>query len=156
MRIFQANSPDHVEEARTLFREYEAGLGISLCFQNFDQELAALPGDYTPPDGRLLLCELDYMLAGCIALRKLEPGVCEMKRLYVRSAFRGRGLGKSMVSTIIHEARALGYQRMRLDTLPGRMDEAIALYRTLGFKEIEPYYQNPSPETLYMELDLQS
>jgi len=154
MRLLQAASFDQVQEARKLFQEYEARVGISLCFQNFAQELANLPGDYQPPDGRLFLCELDDGIAGCIALRKLEPGVCEMKRLYVRPEFRGKGLGREMVTTIIHEARELGYERMRLDTLPGRMDEAIALYRALGFKEIEPYYQNPTPDTLYMELDL--
>jgi putative acetyltransferase len=156
MATVQANSPDQIKEARILFREYENGLGISLCFQNFEQELANLPGDYKPPDGRLLLCEHDGLVAGCIALRKLESGVCEIKRLYVRPAFRGKGLGKFLVKTIIHEAREIGYERMRLDTLPGRMDDAIALYRSMGFKEIEPYYQNPAPETLYMELDLQS
>ena len=154
MRIFQANSPSEVQEAQNLFREYEAGLGISLCFQNFEQELANLPGDYQPPDGRLLLCELNNAVGGCIALRKLDQGICEMKRLYVRPEFRGKGLGKALVLTIIHEAAQLGYERMRLDTLPGRMDGAIALYRALGFKEIEPYYQNPAPETLYMELAL--
>jgi putative acetyltransferase len=156
MPTVQANSPAQIEEARTLFREYETGLGISLCFQNFEQELANLPGDYNPPDGRLLLCEHDGLVAGCIALRKLEPGVCEMKRLYIRPTFRGKGLGKFLVNTIIHEASEMGYQSMRLDTLPGRMDDAIKLYRSLGFKEIAPYYENPSPETLYMELTLQS
>lgn len=154
MRLVQAGTSDQIEEARKLFREYETGLGISLCFQNFAQELANLPGDYQPPDGRLFLCESDGLVAGCIAMRNLKPGICEMKRLYVRPEFRGKGLGKSMVTAIIHEGRELGYERMRLDTLPGRMDEAIALYRTIGFKEIEPYYQNPSPETLYMELEL--
>jgi putative acetyltransferase len=156
MRTLQAISPDQIQEARTLFREYETGLGISLCFQNFEQEVANLPGDYQPPDGRLLLCERDGSVAGCVALRKLEPGICEMKRLYIRPDFRGKGLGKSMVKTIIQEARELGYKNMRLDTLPGRMDYAISLYRSLGFREIAPYYENPAPETLYMELNLQS
>lgn len=156
MRTVQAISPDQIQEARTLFREYETGLGISLCFQNFEQEVANLPGDYQPPHGRLLLCEHDGSVAGCIALRKLEPGTCEMKRLYIRPDFRGKGLGKSIVKAIIQEARELGYKNMRLDTLPGRMDEAISLYRSLGFREIAPYYENPAPETLYMELNLQS
>lgn len=156
METLQANSPAQIQEARTLFREYETGLGISLCFQNFEQELANLPGDYKPPDGRLLLCEHNDAIAGCVALRKLEPDICEMKRLYIRPDFRGKGLGTFMVKAIIQEAEAIGYKSMRLDTLPGRMDDAIALYRSLGFKEIAPYYTNPSPETLYMELNLQS
>lgn len=154
LRIFNASSSGDIEEARKLFREYEAGLGISLCFQNFEQELANLPGDYKQPDGRLFLCEVNERIAGCIALRKLEPGICEMKRLYVRQDFRGQGLGKALVTAVIYEAARLGYERMRLDTLPGRMDDAIVLYRSFGFKEIDPYYQNPAPETLYMELAL--
>ncbi len=154
MRIFQANTQDDIENARALFEEYAAGLGISLCFQNFDRELANLPGDYAPPDGRLLLAVEDDQLAGCIALRKLEPGVCEMKRLFLRPAYRGRGLGSVLVKSIIDEARKLGYTRMRLDTLPGRMDQAIALYRSIGFVEIQPYYENPVEGAKFMELEL--
>jgi putative acetyltransferase len=155
MRIFQANSDEDIRQARALFEEYAAGLGISLCFQNFDRELAILPGDYAPPDGRLLLAVEDNQLAGCIALRKLaEPGVCEMKRLFLRPAYRGKGLGRVLVESIIEEARKLGYTHMRLDTLPGRMDQAIALYQSIGFVEIEPYYENPVEDAKFMQLKM--
>ena len=153
-QIFDAQSDEDIQQARSLFEEYASGLGISLCFQNFDQELKNLPGDYAPPDGRLLLATQDNQLAGCVALRKLEPGVCEMKRLFLRPAYRGRGLGKVLVESIIDEARKLGYIRMRLDTLPGRMDKAIALYRSIGFVEIGPYCENPVEGAKFMELDL--
>lgn len=154
MQIFQAGSDDDIQKARTLFEEYAAALGISLCFQNFDQELQNLPGDYAPPDGRLLLAIEDGQLAGCIALRTLEPGVCEMKRLFLRPAYRGKGLGRVLVDSIIDEARNLGYTHMRLDTLPGRTDKAIALYRSFGFQEIGPYRENPVAGAKFMELDL--
>ena len=154
MHIVEANTHEDVDHARTLFKEYEAGLGISLCFQNFDHELKNLPGDYAPPDGRLLLAkDDDDQIAGCIAMRQHSPGICEMKRLFVRPAYRSTGLGRVLVNTIIDEARKLGYTHMRLDTLPGRMDKAIALYRSIGFVDIEPYYT--SLETAkFMELDL--
>lgn len=154
LRIFQANYADDVQRARTLFEEYASGLGFSLCFQGFDQELANLPGDYAPPDGRLLLAEEGDELAGCIAMRKLEPHVCEMKRLFLRPAYRGRGLGRALVQSIIDEARKLGYTFMRLDTVPGRMDDAIALYRSIGFVEIGPYCENPVEGAKFFELDL--
>ena len=154
LRIFQANSDEDVQQARALFEEYAAGLGISLCFQNFDRELANLPGDYAPPDGRLLLATEDDQLAGCIAMRKLGPGVCEMKRLFLRPAYRGKGLGRVLVESIIDEARRLGYTHMRLDTMPGRMDQAIALYQSIGFVEIEPYYDNPVEDAKFMQLEL--
>ena len=154
MRIFQANTPEDIEHARSLFEEYATGLGFSLCFQNFDQELKNLPGDYAPPDGRLLLAAEDDQLAGCIALRKLEPGVCEMKRLFLRPAYRGRGLGRLLVESLISEARNLGYTRMRLDTIPGKMDAAIALYHSFGFVEIGPYCENPVEGAKFMELNL--
>lgn len=154
MRIFQANTQEDIERARGLFEEYAKGIGISLCFQNFDQEVKNLPGNYAPPDGRLLLATEDDQLAGCIAMRKLEPGVCEMKRLFLRPAFRGQGLGKLLVESIISEARKLGYTRMRLDTLPGRMDKAIALYHSIGFVEIGPYCENPVEGAKFMELNL--
>ena len=137
-----------------MFTEYETSLNISLCFQNFDEEMKGLPGKYAPPDGRLLLVTVNDELAGCIALRKLSPGVCEMKRLFVRPAFRSHGLGRVLVETIIDEARKLGYTHMRLDTLPGLMDKAIALYYSFGFVDIEPYYRNPVEGAKFMELEL--
>jgi len=156
MNLIQAETSEQIEQARELFKEYEASLGINLCFQNFEKELANLPGDYVPPSGRLLLAVAGKTVAGCIALRKIGEGVCEMKRLFVRSDFRGKGLGRQLVETIVRAAKEIGYERMRLDTLPGKMDEAIALYRSLGFKEIEPYYGNPVPGAKFMELELVS
>jgi len=153
-QIFQATTDEHINAARTLFEEYAASLGFSLCFQNFDQELANLPGDYAPPSGRLLLAIEDDQLAGCIALRKLSDGVCEMKRLFVRPTHRATGLGRFLVASIIDEARMLGYTRMRLDTIPGKMDKAIALYQSIGFVEIEPYCKNPVEGAKFMELKL--
>jgi len=113
-----------------------------------------LPGDYAAPDGRLLLAEENGELAGCIALRKLGGASCEIKRLFLRPAFRGQGLGRVLVESIIDEARKLGYTYMRLDTIPGPMDKAIALYRSMGFVEIAPYYENPVAGAKFMELDL--
>jgi len=154
LRITQATTSNDLEEARTLFKEYEAGLGISLCFQSFDQELANLPGDYAPPQGRLLLAREHDQLLGCIALRPVGPTTCEMKRLFVRPEYRARGLGRVLVEAIIEEARKIGYASMRLDTLPSKMDRAIALYRSIGFVEIPPYYNTPVDTTTFMELDL--
>ncbi|HEV8524810.1 MAG TPA: GNAT family N-acetyltransferase [Terriglobales bacterium] len=155
MSILQATAPQQIAEVRALFLEYAQSLGFSLCFQSFDQEVADLPGDYAPPTGRLLLAEYEGRPAGCVALHKLEDGVCEMKRLYVRPEFRGHALGRRLAEAVIAEARAIGYQRMRLDTIADRMREAVALYRTLGFKEIAPYRPNPIASALYMELSLQ-
>ena len=154
MEFVQAQSPEEIEIARELFREYAAGLNIDLCFQNFDQEVDGLPGNYAPPRGRLLLAIEDQQVAGCIALRRYDDGACAMKRLYVRPEFRGQGLGKKLVTTLIDVARQSGYARILLDTLPGKMDEAIALYRLLGFREIAPYYNNPVEGALFMELSL--
>jgi len=158
-RIEQAHSPAQIEQARELFLEYAQSLGFSLCFQNFDKELADLPGDYIPPDGRLLLAESDGKLAGCVALHRLasaslEANICEMKRLYVRPGFRGRSLGRKLADRIIAEARQIGYTHMRLDTVSGKMDRAIAMYREMGFREIASYRENPMPGVLYMELIL--
>lgn len=154
MKLIQANTPAEIKTARELFEEYAAWLEISLCFQNFDQELAGLPGDYAPPGGRLLLAIADDQIAGCVALRKIGDGTCEMKRLFLRSAFRGRGLGRKLAEAIIAEARQIGYERLRLDTLPGRMDQAIGIYRSLGFRETPPYYENPVESATFMELIL--
>ena len=152
-QILPAASPEDVAEARALFREYAQGLGVDLGFQDFDRELASLPGDYAPPAGRLLLARVGDRIAGCVALRALEPGVCEMKRLYARPGFRGQGVGRALAHAVIAAGRAAGYARMRLDTLPS-MTEAIPLYRSLGFRSIAPYRANPVPGTLFLELDL--
>jgi putative acetyltransferase len=127
---------------------------MNLCFQNFEQELAGLPGHYAPPDGRLLLAEHEGQLAGCVALHKWESGICEMKRLYLRPSFRGKGLGRVLAETIIAEARDIGYQRMRLDTIEPIMKDAVEMYRKLGFREIAPYRPNPIAGAMYMELHL--
>lgn len=154
LTILQAESAAQIAQARDLFLEYAQSLGFSLCFQNFDKELAGLPGDYAPPAGRLLLAMHDDKLAGCVALHKLEAGICEMKRLYLRSQFRGKGLGRILAERIISDARQIGYQRMRLDTVEPVMKDAVAMYRRLGFKEIAPYCANPIAGALYMELRL--
>ncbi len=153
-KIFQAETLAHIAGARDLFLEYAKTLGFDLCFQNFDNELATLPGDYSPPRGRLLIAECEGALVGCVALRPREPGICEMKRLYLRPAFRGKGLGRILAERIISEARQIGYQHMRLDTVEPVMKDALAMYRKLGFKEIAPYCENPMPGAIYMELRL--
>ena len=155
MTIVEAASIEDVESARSLFKEYAAWLDVDLCFQNFDQELANLPADYAPPGGCLLLGFDDGQLAGCVALRKSDrEGLCEMKRLFLRAAFSGKGSGRQLAEAVIQKARNLGYKRMCLDTMPGRMERAASLYRALGFKEIEPYYNSPIPDTKFMELVL--
>jgi putative acetyltransferase len=154
LNFAQAESPSQVAQARELFLEYAQSLGFSLCFQNFDKELAELPGDYAPPEGRLLLAECEGTLAACVALHKLAPDTCEMKRLYLRPQFRAKGLGRALAERIIAEARQIGYRRMRLDTVEPVMRDAVMLYRKLGFKEIAPYRPNPVDGAMYMELDL--
>ena len=154
LHLEQAEAPEQIALARTLFQEYGASLGFSLCFQNFDKELAGLPGDYAPPTGRLLMAYLDSEPAGCVALHEFAAGISEMKRLYVRPAFRGKRVGLALAKGIIEAAREIGYERMRLDTVPSEMADAVKMYGRLGFKEIAPYRVNPQPGTLYMELDL--
>jgi putative acetyltransferase len=154
VKIFPAEFATHIDQARELFLEYAKSLGFSLCFQNFDREVAALPGSYAPPAGRLFLAECDGQLAGCVALRKLEESICEMKRLYVRPQFRGKRLGRMLTDRILAEARQIGYGRMRLDTVEPVMKDAVAMYRKMGFREIAPYCSNPIAGALYMELRL--
>ena len=152
--LTQAESPAQIAQARELFLEYAQSLGFNLCFQNFDKELAELPGDYAPPEGRLLLAEYEGQLAGCVALHKLDPQICEMKRLYLRQQFRGKGLGRILADRIIAEARQIGYERMRLDTVEPVMKDAVAMYRKIGFRQIAPYRANPIAGAMYMELQL--
>ena len=160
----QAASATELEEVRELFREYASSLEISLCFQNFEEELATLPGKYAAPRGRLILAlEQDSepgaaqrgsssgQAAGCVGLRPLEPGVCEMKRLFVRPTWRGMGLGRLLAEKIISAAAEIGYRRVRLDTLDS-LKPAIELYRSLGFRRIAPYYENPNDRVVFMEL----
>jgi ribosomal protein S18 acetylase RimI-like enzyme len=152
--ITEAGSPEDMAAARDLFTEYAAWLGFPLRFQGFEDELATLPGKYASPAGRLLLARCAGLLAGCGAMRPLEPGLCEMKRLYVRPQFRGRRLGLMLAEQLIADAKAAGYDFMRLDTLPRRMADADRMYRSLGFYEIPAYYSNPQPEVCYLELRL--
>jgi putative acetyltransferase len=152
--IAQAQSLRQIELVHELFLEYAQSLSFSLCFQGFDQELAGLPGNYALPEGRLLLAEFGTDSAGCVALHKLDSTACEMKRLYVRPKFRGKGIGRALVETIVTEARSIGYQRMRLDTVEPMMKDAVGLYRHLGFQDIAAYRSNPIAGALYMELPL--
>jgi putative acetyltransferase len=154
LTITQAESAAQIAQIRELFLEYANSLGFSLCFQNFDQELATLPGDYGPPSGRLLLAVYEGQLAGCAALHPLDREICEMKRLYLRPPFRGKGLGRVLTQRVLQDACAIGYRRVRLDTVGPVMKDAVAMYRRMGFQEIAPYRTNPMPGTLYMELDL--
>jgi ribosomal protein S18 acetylase RimI-like enzyme len=153
MTLIAAHSPDHIPTVRELFTEYARSTGLDLCFQNFDQELAELPGKYEPPAGRLFLALENEQPAGCVALRRIAAGVCEMKRLYVRPMFQGRGLGRELALETLSAARAMGYERMRLDTLSSMLP-AIRLYESLGFQRIAPYYDNPSDGVVFMELAL--
>ena len=154
VKIIQATTQEQLEAARLLFRRYEEWLGLDLCFQGFEVELANLPGKYEPPAGRLLLAYLDERLAGCIALRKLEDGICEMKRLYVRDEFQGQRIGVQLIERLIGDARDIGYSKMRLDTYPAKMSKAVSIYESRGFIEIPPYYTNPHDGVLFMEFTL--
>ena len=170
LNICIAETDALLQNAALLFREYAASLSVNLSFQNLETEIATLPGDYALPDGRLFLAVTDEAtlpkyneqpfsadsrgeVAGCIALRKIDDETCEMKRLYVRDLYRGRGIGRKLAQAAIEAAREIGYRSMRLDTLP-EMTQAQALYRALGFKEIPPYRYNPVPGTKFFELML--
>ncbi len=156
--IRSAGSAADILEIRRLLREYESETGTDLCFQNFEEELAGLPGSYAPPSGRLLIAMAlsggsESRPAGCVALRPLDEGVCEMKRLFVRADFRGTGLGRRLATAIIAEAHAIGYRKMRLDTLPQQAD-AHRLYASIGFRDIGPYRPNPIAGSRFLELEL--
>ena len=151
--IQPARTLAEIEETRALFREYADSLGFDLSFQDFESELATLPGEYAPPGGQLLLARENEQLAGCVGVRPFAPGTCEMKRLYVRPAFRKCGLGRALAVAAVEAGRRIGYARMCLDTVPW-MTEAIALYRSLGFVTIPPYRANPIAGAVFMELAL--
>ena len=153
LRIIQAETGNNLEAVKMLFEEYADSLDFDLDFQDFEKELAALPGDYAWPRGCLLLTEYEGQLAGCVALRPLGDTVCEMKRLYVRPEFRGLGIGGALAEAIIERARKIGYDHMRLDTAPS-MQAARALYMSLGFRRIEAYRYNPIEGAVFMELEL--
>lgn len=152
--ILPAESPEQIRQVRELFEEYGASLSFSLCFQSFEQELAALPGAYAKPAGSLLLALYGNEPAGCVALRRLDQEACEMKRLYVRPPFRGLRVGRKLVSAILVEGRACGYSKMRLDTIASAMKTAVDLYRSMGFRGIAPYTHNPIAGAIYLEHDL--
>jgi ribosomal protein S18 acetylase RimI-like enzyme len=153
LKIIRVERKENIEIVKKLFLEYASSLGFNLCFQNFDRELEDLPGDYSPPKGCLLLAIYDEKVVGCVALRPITDTICEMKRLYVKPEFRGKGIGRKLATEIIEEARKIGYKYMRLDTIPS-MKEAISLYYSLGFKEIDPYRYNPIEGAMFMELKL--
>jgi carbonic anhydrase len=153
LRLLPSQKPDEIEAVRNLFREYAGSIGGGLCFQSFEKELADLPGDYAPPAGRLYLAYVKEEPAGCVGLRRIDEGVCEMKRLYVRPLYRGQGIGRQLVLALVRDGRALGYSKMRLDTLPS-MKRAQELYRAMGFKAIDSYRADPVPDALYLELNL--
>jgi putative acetyltransferase len=148
--IVDGHAETSIATVRELFLEYAAWLTVDLCFQDFEAELAALPGKYAPPAGAILLAQVDGAVAGCVAMRRLEPSVGEMKRLWVRQSFRSCGIGKLLIEAITERARAAGYARLRLDTLP-QMRTAQVLYRALNFYEVPPYYDNPVPGAIFLE-----
>ncbi len=150
IELADASAPPLLDVARDLFREYQAAIQVDLCFQGFEGELASLPGAYAPPAGRILVALVDGVPAGCGALRPIGPGVGELKRMWIRPAFRGRGLGRAIAEALLQAADAQGYRAVRLDTL-GFMKEAQALYASLGFREIPAYYDNPLAGVVYME-----
>ena len=153
VRIIAAQTEEHWRKAGELFRQYADSLDFDLEFQGFSEELTTLPGNYSPPDGCILLAEDEGLFVGCVALRPLEPKICEMKRLFVKSPYRGRGIGRMLACSAIDKAREIGYEKMRLDTV-ATMKEARTLYYSLEFRNIKAYRYNPIDDTSYMELDL--
>ena len=151
--IRSARFPSEAEGVRALLRAYQAAIGVDLCFQNFEAELAGLPGAYAEPRGALLVAEAGGHLVGCVGMRPLDQEACEMKRLFVTSPWRGTGLGRALAERIVAEARARGYRTMKLDTLPS-MTAAQPLYHSLGFRDIPPHDGHPVPGTVYLGLDL--
>ena len=146
---------ENLDEVRALFTEYQVNIGLDLCFQSFDEELETLPGNYALPFGRLYIATLSNEIAGCIALRPVDKQCCEMKRLYVREQFRGFGIGRTLSEKIIGDAKKIGYKKMVLDTLTS-MQKAVSLYKSLGFMEIEPYYNNPNHDVVFLGLDIRT
>ncbi len=153
LKVILVETNEQIDSIRLLFLEYAKSLNFDLCFQSFDEELAGLPGDYDEPDGRLLLAMVDEKVAGCVGLRRVADGVCEMKRLWVRPEFRGKKIGRKLADEIISEARRIGYKIMKLDTID-TMKEAITMYQSMGFSEISAYRYNPIEGAKYMELKL--
>ncbi len=151
--IAHVQTADDLKQVKVLFQEYAESLGFDLCFQDFEEELRSLPGNYSPPHGALLLAKEDGELTGCVAVRPLSSEVCEMKRLYVRLERRGKRIGRELAKAIIGKARKAGYKAMRLDTVPS-MKEAIRLYESLGFQPTQPYCHNPLPGAMYFQLKL--
>jgi GNAT superfamily N-acetyltransferase len=151
--IIEAKTPKHIDQVRLLFREYEEWLNVDLCFQDFEQELADLPGKYAAPSGCIFLAFENDRAAGCVAVRPIEHDLCEMKRLFIRPEFRNKGLGNTLVKMIIEKAKDIGYRQMRLDTL-NTLEGAMHLYEKFGFKQIEPYYHNPLQGTIFWELEI--
>jgi len=154
MKIFQVEKGEALVQIRLLFREYVDFLDVDLCFQDFEAELEELPGKYVPPAGALFLAEENGRPLGCVALRPIDDTICELKRMYVRPEARGRGLGRELAQKVLVIARDYGYKTMYLDTLE-KLDEAMSLYRSLGFKEMPAYYDNPLPDAVYWKLDLE-
>ena len=153
VKIKPIETDEDIENVRMLFREYASTLGFDLSFQGFNEEVDSLPGKYAPPDGCLLIAVGDHDILGCVALRKIEGDICEMKRLFVRPGHRGKGIGLKLAQAVISASRDIGYTRMRLDTISS-MKEAITLYRSLGFRHTKPYRYNPVPGAVFLELDL--
>jgi len=154
VRIIDATSQEHIQIVSQMMREYSEWLGFDLSYQGFEEELAGLPGKYAPPGGALVLAYIDDEPVGMVAMRKIGPDVCEMKRLYLRPEGRGSGLGRRLVEEIMTRGRAAGFSKMRLDTVAGKMDKAISLYREFGFEEIAAYYPSPVEHTIFLEADL--